>query len=104
MNPHRGLDDEAARRRIFPVCENAIFLAHAGVCPLPRPVSEAMREYLDAASRDNQEDIVSDELVQETRCLAGRLIGASQEEIAFVGSTSMGLAMVATGLAWQPGE
>jgi len=98
------LRDEATRRREFPVCEKNVFLAHAGVSPLPRRVTEAMRRYLDAASRNNQEDVLPDQIVPETRELAAKLIGAGADEIAFVGSTSMGLAMVATGLEWQKGD
>ena len=57
-----------------------------------------------AASRDNQENVISDEVIGETRALAARLIEAKAEEIAFVGSTSMGLAMVAAGLPWERGD
>jgi selenocysteine lyase/cysteine desulfurase len=98
------LNDEALRRREFPVCEDKVFLAHAGVSPLPRRVAEAMQQYVMAAARDNQENVLPDEMIGETRALAARLIEAKREEIAFVGSTSMGLAMVATGLPWQRGE
>jgi len=101
---HDLLRDEKLRRHEFPVCEKKIFLAHAGVSPLPRRVTEAMQRYLDAAARDDQEDALPERIIGETRQLAGKLIGASAEEIAFVGSTSMGLAMVATGLAWQNGD
>jgi cysteine desulfurase/selenocysteine lyase len=98
------LGDEQSRRREFPVCERKVFLAHAGVSPLPRRVSEAMRGYLEAAARDDQEEVAPQPLVGETRQLAGRLIGAGADEIAFVGSTSMGLAMVAAGLPWRSGD
>ncbi|HUJ09833.1 MAG TPA: aminotransferase class V-fold PLP-dependent enzyme [Verrucomicrobiae bacterium] len=98
------LADDALRRHEFPVCEHKIFLAHAGVSPLPRRVAEAMERYVDQAMRDNQEHVVVDETVTETRALAARLIEARPEEIAFVGSTSMGLAMVAAGLSWASGE
>ena len=101
---HDLLRDEKLRRHEFPVCEKKIFLAHAGVSPLPRRVTEAMQCYLDAAARDDQENALPERIIGETRQLAGKLIGASAEEIAFVGSTSMGLAMVATGLAWQNGD
>lgn len=100
----RLLQDEALRRCEFPVCEDKIFLAHAGVSPLPRQVAEAIRQYAAAAARDNQERVFPDEAINETRDLAARLIEAKKEEIAFVGSTSMGLAMVATGLPWAAGE
>jgi selenocysteine lyase/cysteine desulfurase len=92
------------RRREFPVCEDKIFLAHAGVSPLPRRVAEAMRQYAAAAMADNQERVLPEEAIDETRDLAARLIEAKKEEIAFVGSTSMGLAMVAAGLPWVAGE
>lgn len=98
------LHDEALRCREFPVCEGKVFLAHAGVSPLPLRVTDAMRHYLDAAGRDNQEDVLPDRIVLETRERAAQLIGAGADEIAFVGSTSMGLAMVATGLEWQKGD
>jgi len=98
------LQDESVRRREFPVCERKIFLAHAGVSPLPRRVSEAMRDYVVAAARDNQEDVLPDRIIGETRELAARLLEARAEEIAFVGSTSMGLAMVAAGLRWERGD
>ena len=96
--------DEALRRCEFPVCESKVFLAHAGVSPLPRRVAEAMKQYVESASRDNQENVLSDEVISGTRALAAGLINARPEEIAFVGSTSMGLAMVAAGLAWKRGD
>jgi cysteine desulfurase / selenocysteine lyase len=104
MNLEQLLQDEAVRRREFPVCENKIFIAHAGVSPLPRCVAEAIRQYAESAARDNQEDILPDGFIGQTRQLAAQLIGASREEIAFVGSTSMGLALVAAGLDWKAGE
>ena len=98
------LRDESLRRHEFPVCENKVFLAHAGVSPLPRRVSEAIKQYVETATHDQQESAATDEMVGETRALAARLIGATPEEIAFVGSTSMGLAMVAAGLSWERGD
>jgi selenocysteine lyase/cysteine desulfurase len=98
------LRDESLRRREFPVCQDKVFLAHAAVSPLPRRVVEAMKQYLEAAAHDNQENVLPDDVIGETRALAARLIEAQPEEIAFVGSTSMGLAMVAAGLPWDRGD
>src|SRR5271169_3932697 len=98
------LQDESVRRREFPVCEQKIFLAHAGVSPLPRCVAEAMQRYLDTASHGEQEDEAADVMVRETRELAAELTGSHADEIAFTGSTSMGLSMVANGLEWRPGD
>ncbi len=104
LNISSLLRDESLRRREFPVCEEKVFLAHAGVSPLPGRVAEAMTQYVAAAARDNQENVVPEEVIGETRTLAARLIEAKAEEIAFVGSTSMGLAMVAAGLPWERGD
>lgn len=104
MDLQELLRDEPLRRREFPVCEDKIFLAHAGVSPLPRRVAEAMQQYVAAASKDHQENVLPDQAVAQTRQLAAQLIGGHESEIAFVGSTSMGLAMVAAGLPWQTGD
>src|ERR1019366_1148961 len=98
------LRDETLRRHEFPVCDGKVFLAHAGVCPLPRRVVDAMKEYVEACAHDHQENVLPGEVVGETRSLAARLIEAGEGEIAFVGSTSMGLAMVAAGLPWGRGD
>jgi cysteine desulfurase/selenocysteine lyase len=92
------------RNSEFPICEKQIFLAHAGVSPLPRRVADAMKNYCEAVTRAGQEDVLPDGFVGETRQLAAELIGARREEIAFTGSTSMGLATVAAGLGWKAGE
>ena len=98
------LANESLRRREFPVCEGKTFLAHAGVSPLPRRVVDAMKQYVEACAHDHQENVLPDEVVSETRMLAARLIEAEEGEIAFAGSTSMGLAMVAAGLPWERGD
>ncbi len=104
MNLDQLLQNETARRREFPICEHKIFLAHAGVSPLPRCVAGAIQRYAEAASRGNQEDVLPEGFVGETRQRAARLLGVRGEEIAFSGSTSMGLAMVAGGLDWRAGD
>ncbi len=104
MTIHEILNNQSRRQQEFPVAAERVFLSHAGVCPLPRCVSAAMRAYLEQAMTDNQEDFMFGKVVPETRRLAARLIEAEAGEIAFVGSTSMGLAMVAAGLPWQAGD
>lgn len=100
----RLVEEEARRQAEFPVCARRIFLAHAGVSPLPRCVAAAMQQYLESATGDNQEIVLPATLVADTRQLAARLLDAHPDEIAFTGSTSMGLGMIAAGLDWQPGD
>ena len=94
------LANEPLRRHEFPVARTKAFLAHAGVCPLPHHVAEAMAHYALNASEDDQETSLP-ALLRESRALAARLIAAQPEEVSFVGPTSLALSYVAAGLNWR---
>jgi len=98
------LSNEELRRHEFPVVGQKTFLAHAAVCPLPRRVSEAMRDHAARASLDDQEEAVPAGQIRRTRELAARLLHAQPEEIALVGPTSLALSYVAAGLSWRKGD
>lgn len=98
------LSDDTLRRREFPVTASKIFLAHAGVSPLPQRVAEAVTEYLSAARQEDQETFVLAPLVRRARELAARLVGARPDEIALVGPTSVGLSYIARGLTFSRGD
>jgi selenocysteine lyase/cysteine desulfurase len=92
------LSNEELRRREFPVAREKIFLAHAGVCPLPRRVSEAIRDYALLCTQGDQETLPPAGQMHRPRDLAARLLNARPDEIAFVGPTSLALSFVAGGL------
>lgn len=96
--------NESLRQHEFPVCRDKIFLAHAAVCPLPRRVGQAIAEYAQSATLDDQERPVLHSLVTECRELAGRMLGAASDEIALVGPTSIGLSFVAGGFPLRRGD
>src|SRR5277367_6846580 len=98
------LSNEELRRHEFPVAGQKIFLAHAAVCPLPRRVSEAMRDHAARATLDDQEETIPAGQIRRARELAARLLHAQPEEIAFVGPTSLALSYVAAGLPWRKGD
>jgi selenocysteine lyase/cysteine desulfurase len=98
------LADEELRRREFPVTRNKIFLAHAGVCPLPRRVSQAIGDYALEAGTGDQEKFVYPGMLDEGRKLAARLLDCQPEEVAFVGPTSLALSFVASGLKFGSGD
>lgn len=98
------LSNESLRQHEFPVTRDKVFLAHAGVCPLPRRASEAVRDYALKITQGDQEALVPDDLVMNTRKLAAQMMGAKPEEIAFIGNTSLGLSYVASGLNWRKGD
>lgn len=98
------LSNEELRQHEFPVTREKIFLSHAAVCPLPRRVSEAIRNYAERCTLDDQEALVPTLQVHKTRELAARLLGAQPDEIALVGPTSLGLSFVASGLNLKKGD
>src|SRR5436309_6000022 len=92
------LSNEELRRHEFPVARDKIFLAHAGVCPLPRRVAEAVQGYATLATENDQEELFLGGRFTELRQRAAQLLQALPEEVAFVGPTSLGLSFIASGL------
>lgn len=97
--------DFAPFRAHFPVTREFTFLNHAAVAAPPQPVVEAGAAFLaECAARgslDYGRWLVRLAWVRER---AAELFGASAAEVAFVPNTSAGLASVAEGLNWRPGE
>jgi selenocysteine lyase/cysteine desulfurase len=96
--------NEELRRQEFPVATERIFLGHAGVCPLPRRVVEAVTDYTMLAALGDQEDAFPGSRILQCRQLAARLLNAQVDEIAFVGPTSNALSYVASGLPFRKGD
>jgi hypothetical protein len=97
------LSNEELRRREFPVAGGKIFLAHAGVCPLPRRVADAISECARQATLGDQEAFMLNRL-DEARKLASQLLNCQPDEIALVGPTSLALSFVAAGLNFRKGD
>ncbi|MCX8108692.1 MAG: aminotransferase class V-fold PLP-dependent enzyme, partial [Verrucomicrobiae bacterium] len=96
--------NQQLRHYEFPVSTRCTYLAHAGVCPLPRRVASALADYALATQHGDQEILAPDQLVPQTRNLAAKLIGVHPDEISFVGPTSLALSLVANGLPFKPGD
>ena len=92
-------------RDAFPACEGRTYLNCAAVAPGSTRVRAAINAWLD--DHVAQGNMASGQWwtrAAEARARTAALIGASPEEVAFVRSTSHGLAMVAEGLDWRPGD
>jgi len=97
------LSNEELRRREFPVAREKVFLAHAGVCPLPRRVADAISECARQGTLGDQEAFMLHRL-DDARKLAAQLINCQPDEIALVGPTSLALSFVAAGLKFRKGD
>jgi cysteine desulfurase/selenocysteine lyase len=88
-------------REQFPITKSKVFMNHAGQSPLPKPVAEAMKKFVDKFSATGVMNVDLD----EPKKLFVRLIGAdTHDEIAFVENTSMGLNIVAHMLNYPLGS
>ena len=89
----------------FPVRERLIYLNHAAVSPLCQPAADAMKhladDCLNFGSRHYNEWLAA---YDGLRVAAARLVNADRSEIALVKNTSEGIATVALGLDWKPGD
>jgi len=92
-------------REQFPVTERLIYLNHAAVAPLPRCCAEAMKGLADDALEYGSLHYNKWlDAYEGLRVAAARLINAERSEIAMVKNTSEGIATVAMGLDWKPGD
>ena len=98
------LTDEELRQREFPVAREKVFLAHAGDCPLPRRVAEAISTYLRQSTTGDQEKFVYPMILTQGRNLAAQLLKCQADEVAFVGPTSLALSFLACGLKFRRGD
>lgn len=97
--------DLSSYREFFPVTQNLVYLNHAAVAPLGRPAAEAM-EWLTKDSLDYGSLHYSKwlETYEGLRNSAARLMNCEPGEIALTKNTSEGIATVAMGLDWKPGD
>ena len=89
----------------FPVREHLIYLNHAAVAPLCKPAADAMKRLADDCLEFGSlhyDDWLA--AYEGLRVAAARLVGASRSEIALTKNTSEGIATIATGLDWKPGD
>ena len=92
-------------RDMFPACEGRAYLNCAAVAPGSTRVRAAINAWLDDhVTQGNSGSAHWWARAVEVRARTAELVGASPEEIAFVKSTSHGLAMVAEGLDWRSGD
>lgn len=92
-------------RSEFPITQNLIYLNHAGVAPLCRRAAAAMKDLAEDAHQFGSYHYDQWLAAYEgLRTATARLINASPREIALTKNTSEGVATVALGIDWRPGD
>jgi cysteine desulfurase / selenocysteine lyase len=99
------MDWDALRRAEFPVAERWAYFDHAAVAPLPRRSADAIRLWADDQATNGVVHWLQwERKLDGLRRDLADLIGASTDEIAFVGSTTHGIGLVAEGFPWCDGD
>jgi cysteine desulfurase / selenocysteine lyase len=89
----------------FPVRENLVYLNHASVAPLPRCCADALKHLADDCLNYGSHHYGEWLAVYDgLRAAAARLVNADPREIALLKNTSEGIATIAFGLDWRPGD
>jgi cysteine desulfurase/selenocysteine lyase len=95
---------QAQRIKEFPITATKVFMAHAAISPFSRRVCAAIQDYCLGNAVSGQWEYLYADKETKVRQHAAALLGAKEEEIAFVPSTSVGLGIVAGGLPWKRGD
>lgn len=89
----------------FPIKRQYIYLAHCGISPLYSGAVRKETEIVEA-----QRDIgalafrLEEDYLEKLRSAAGKLLGTSPENLAFVKNTSEGIGMIANGYPFKEGD
>lgn len=92
-------------RILFPATQKWIYLDHAAVGSLARPVFEASRGHLEDISLNGRVNYLDwERTIDETRTRCAALVNCEPSEIALTSSTSEGACIVAKGLSFRSGD
>ncbi len=99
------IDWDCLREAEFPVTRKWAYFDHAAVAPLPRRCSDTLRAWAEEQAHDGVVGWPArEQRLEKIRDQVARLINADREEIAFVGSTTHGISLIAEGFPWRPGD
>jgi cysteine desulfurase/selenocysteine lyase len=94
-----------AIRDEFPVTRRWTFFDHAAVAPLTARAQKALAEYAtDLTENGDVNERSWRQRIEQVRALAGQLLHADPQDIAFVKNTSEGIGIVAEGFPWKSGD
>ncbi len=103
-SPFTAMESNVIRAQ-FPIFEKYVFLNAASLAPIPESARKAMA---DVAEEIAMSAYLGHEKwksrIAETRKLAASLVGAGEDEVAFIRNTSDGVSLVASGFPFTEGD
>ncbi|MCO4763690.1 MAG: aminotransferase class V-fold PLP-dependent enzyme [Myxococcales bacterium] len=92
-------------RALFPDLEVDVYLNHAAISPVSRPVRQAVLGPLDGYGRLGVANYGEESARRDrVRAALARLMGAEAEDVALIANTSSGVTQVALCVPWQRGD
>jgi len=92
-------------RALFPVTENYAYLNSAAISAIPASAGEAVvKQLADVALHGSQHYQDWVDTKDRARGLIGRMLSVRSDQVAFVRNTSDGVASIANGIDWKPGD
>jgi cysteine desulfurase/selenocysteine lyase len=92
-------------QKLFDSLDSMIWLAHAGIAPISRPVADAIeahtRDRLTHAASHVDQWLVD---LKEVKRLASRLLNCDADDLAVTSNTTHGINLIAHGLQYNPGD
>lgn len=106
MSPSFSASEINEIRKLFPHTHNgSIYMNHAAISPLPRPVKEALDKCIEerySGAIENFEKAI--QVIDHSRQNIAEYINAEPDQITFTGNTSDAISAVANGLDWNSGD
>lgn len=106
MSPPFSASEINEIRNLFPHTHNgSIYMNHAAISPLPRPVKEALDKCIEerySGAIENFENAI--QVIDHSRQNIAEYINADPNQITFTGNTSDAISAVANGLDWNSGD
>ena len=99
-----GSDDPLGVRKDFPALQDYTFLNTAYIGLMPQPVVDAAHDWIEARARHTYSVGQMEAKKHEARKLFAGMVGASEDEIGFLFSTSEGENVVVNSLDFKPGD
>src|SRR5262245_56869015 len=94
----------ALRSEELPLLDRVAYLDYATVGPIPRSHARAAAEVLDRLAEHGPTAGEGTQLLEAVRAEAALLLHSEPSRVALLKSTSEGLALLAEGLDWRPGD
>jgi selenocysteine lyase/cysteine desulfurase len=100
----KGSDDPLGVRKDFPAIQDYTFINTAYIGLIPNPVVTAAHDWIDARSRHTYSVGQMEDKKHEARKLFAEMVGASEDEIGFLFSTTEGENIVVNSLDFKAGD